>query len=275
MRFIKEDRISEPATAEDKANRAQLISRFYADLVQTSGVRWADGTGPSATAGKEAAGHIEEARLRATDQALERASVTPAGVVVLDPAGSRATDTAGDRDQSFPATGFQAAGGVQYGISKHNVGYQLLRKAGWKEGTGLGAQQQGRRQPLAPAAVQGQVGLGFQVTTVARRGPAQPTRRQGEKKEQGGEATHEPKQLQQTAAPKRPLPPDPLEKEEVEVKVKRLKQVMQAEADEKAGKTIQRYMYMAFNDATGEPTNDSNPLLRKGRSKLSATNPLL
>lgn len=49
---------------------------------------------------------------------------------------------------------------------------------------------------------------------------------------------------------------------------------MQADADAKAGKAIERYMRMAFNDATGEPTADSNPLLRRNH-KLSATNPLL
>ena len=52
-------------------------------------------------------------------------------------------------------------------------------------------------------------------------------------------------------------------------------QVLQAEADDRAGKAIQRYIYSAFNDATGEPTADANPLLRPGRSRLSATNPLL
>lgn len=49
---------------------------------------------------------------------------------------------------------------------------------------------------------------------------------------------------------------------------------MQAEADDKAGKAIARYIRMAFNDRTGEPTADSNPLLRRSH-KLSATNPLL
>lgn len=33
-------------------------------------------------------------------------------------------------------------------------------------------------------------------------------------------------------------------------------------------------IHMAFSDATGEPTRDTNPLLRR-HSKLSATNPLL
>jgi len=49
---------------------------------------------------------------------------------------------------------------------------------------------------------------------------------------------------------------------------------MQAEADDRAGKAISRYMRRAFADTTGEPTADSNPLLRRNH-KLSATNPLL
>jgi hypothetical protein len=49
---------------------------------------------------------------------------------------------------------------------------------------------------------------------------------------------------------------------------------MQAEADEAAAKAIQRYIFRAFSDATGEPTSDANPLLRRSR-KASATNPLL
>lgn len=49
---------------------------------------------------------------------------------------------------------------------------------------------------------------------------------------------------------------------------------MQAEADDKAGKAIARYIRMAFSDRTGEPTSDSNPLLRRNH-KLRATNPLL
>jgi hypothetical protein len=68
-----------------------------------------------------------------------------------------------------------------------------------------------------------------------------------------------------------PLPED---SESFDTKVKRQRQVMQAEVDDRAGKAIQRYMYMAFNDATGEATADVNPLLRRNR-RLTATNPLL
>lgn len=49
---------------------------------------------------------------------------------------------------------------------------------------------------------------------------------------------------------------------------------MQHEADDGVGKAIGRYIYSAFRDAAGEPTSDSNPLLRRNH-KLSATNPLL
>ncbi|KAL0035657.1 hypothetical protein WJX79_006249 [Trebouxia sp. C0005] len=63
------------------------------------------------------------------------------------------------------------------------------------------------------------------------------------------------------------VPEDPV------VKKQRHQQILQAEADEAAGRAIQQYMYRAFNDRSGEPTSDSNPLLRQ--HKLSKTNPLL
>ena len=50
-------------------------------------------------------------------------------------------------------------------------------------------------------------------------------------------------------------------------------QVLQAEADDAAGKAISQYMYRAFNDIGDVPTADSNPLVR--RNNLSKTNPLL
>lgn len=75
----------------------------------------------------------------------------------------------------------------------------------------------------------------------------------------------------QGKGPRIPLPED---SESFDAKVKRHRQVLQAEADTKAGKAIQRYMYMAFNDTTGEATADVNPLLRHNK-RLSATNPLL
>ncbi len=49
--------------------------------------------------------------------------------------------------------------------------------------------------------------------------------------------------------------------------------MLQAEADEAAGRALARAVYRAFNDSNGVRAPDSNPLLR--RNKLSASNPLL
>ncbi len=61
--------------------------------------------------------------------------------------------------------------------------------------------------------------------------------------------------------------------EDPDVKVKRVRQVMQAEADDAAEKALARALYRAFNDSSCYGSTDSNPLLR--RSKLSDSNPLL
>ncbi|KAK9840542.1 hypothetical protein WJX81_000450 [Elliptochloris bilobata] len=60
--------------------------------------------------------------------------------------------------------------------------------------------------------------------------------------------------------------------EALPAKVARVKQVMQAEADDAAGKALARAVYRAFSDSNGPSAPDSNPLLR--RNKLSASNPL-
>ncbi len=63
--------------------------------------------------------------------------------------------------------------------------------------------------------------------------------------------------------------------EPLEAKVQRVKQVLQAEADEAAERSFSRSFYRAFSGAAsgGYGSTDSNPLLR--RSKLSESNPLL
>jgi hypothetical protein len=243
---------------------------------------------------------------------------------------------------------------VRYGISRANVGYRLLKKAGWTEGTGLGAQEQGAAEPIQAFQQKGSLGLGYALQPPPKPPPA------------GGAAAEGQQAQRAQQQPKRPLPEDPLDKEDSTTKVKRVRQVshtcchagvlcrlgctldfskgfrvrrhaiylfpdtlplptaaplrcdwlrllrpapefaplcprspcspspphhptpdptappchrpdsqvMQAEADDRAGKAIARYIRLAFNDATGEPTRDSNPLLRRNH-KLSATNPLL
>ena len=50
---------------------------------------------------------------------------------------------------------------INAGISASNVGFRLLKRAGWQEGQGLGAQEQGRTQPLQAQPNQGLKGLGY------------------------------------------------------------------------------------------------------------------
>ncbi|XP_057962071.1 uncharacterized protein LOC131153638 [Malania oleifera] len=45
-------------------------------------------------------------------------------------------------------------------INSSNIGYQLLKKHGWKEGTGLGASQQGRLEPVQVNLKTNKRGLG-------------------------------------------------------------------------------------------------------------------
>lgn len=156
---------------------------------------------------------------------------------------------------------------VKYGIGKANIGYKLLERAGWSEGQGLGAGNQGMQEPLKAEAHKGRRGLG---AASKRRGPQGPAA-------QPAPSPPPAQQQEPVAGPKY----DPVAlmlqrdaEEDMDTKRKRHQQVLQAEVDDKAGKAIQRYMYMAFNDVTGEPTRDANPL-KKGRTRLAPSNPLL
>jgi ATP-dependent Clp protease ATP-binding subunit ClpB len=131
-------------------------------------------------------------------------------------------------------------------ISSSSVGYKLLQKAGWKEGSAIGAQQQGLLEPLQAIANLGTVGIGYV------------DEHDGKKKKIGRSE----------------------EEEDVDTKIKRVRQVMQTEADEQVSKEISQYIYRSFKQdgcsGIGEQTADDNPLLRKkGKNKLSLTNPLL
>ncbi|KAI3518899.1 hypothetical protein L1887_07780 [Cichorium endivia] len=45
-------------------------------------------------------------------------------------------------------------------ISSSNIGFQLLKKHGWKEGTGLGISEQGRLEPVQAFLKKNKRGLG-------------------------------------------------------------------------------------------------------------------
>lgn len=51
-----------------------------------------------------------------------------------------------DVRSSFNSTG---TGSISHdSVQRSNIGFQLLKKCGWKEGTGLGAAEQGRLHPI-------------------------------------------------------------------------------------------------------------------------------
>lgn len=369
-----------PAAAGGNGSGAatgQAVASFYGTLVQTSGRGWVSGgtlqdCEPAAPAAVQpaaaAVGATEPASAEpshaglgsAAAQAEQQAEAAalqypaPAGPaprgeqeVAIQPPAATWVQQEQQGQQGWRAP----QEGVRYSIARTNVGFQLLKKAGWTEGSGLGAKEQGRAEPIATFQQKGNLGLGYAPK------PSKPAKRDGAAAAAagaGGAAAGAAGGGQQATVPKRPLPEDPLDKEDTEKKVKRVKQVglelpgnrlagrsdgaclqaaaaaecaavavahcvaaarsaaaaavsftwlgtlalpaccspllpshlpsappnllpaqvMQAEADDKAGKAIARYMRMAFNDATGEATLDSNPLLRRNH-KLRATNPLL
>ncbi|XP_045808823.1 PIN2/TERF1-interacting telomerase inhibitor 1-like [Trifolium pratense] len=48
-------------------------------------------------------------------------------------------------------------------INSSNIGFQLLKKHGWKEGTGLGIYEQGRLEPLETRVKNNKRGLGADI----------------------------------------------------------------------------------------------------------------
>ncbi|XP_038719044.1 G patch domain and ankyrin repeat-containing protein 1 homolog [Tripterygium wilfordii] len=48
-------------------------------------------------------------------------------------------------------------------IDSSNIGFQLLKKHGWKEGTGLGVSEQGRLEPVQAHLKSNKRGLGAEV----------------------------------------------------------------------------------------------------------------
>ena len=80
------------------------------------------------------------------------------------------------------------------GIDADNVGFRLLRQAGWRVGTGLGAASQGRHDPIEPNAAKGTRGLGFDSAAAReqqrqqqeQRKQQQQSQSQGQKREAEG-----------------------------------------------------------------------------------------
>ncbi|KAF8071329.1 hypothetical protein HT031_001412 [Scenedesmus sp. PABB004] len=205
------------------------------------------------------------------------------GVVTLPPASDAAPAARhrrggahGAAHPAHPAAPSAIGASARRPIDRGNVGYRLLQKAGWTEGRGLGAAEQGMAAPLAVVPQKGSTGLGF--------GAAQAAPQQAQ---QGGGAAAGP------AAPPQPAGPvlggrrvaalvaAELAAESLDAKVARHRQVMAAEARDARDREVQRLIFRAFSDGDGGGGgggagggNASNPLV-SGNHRLTATNPLL
>ncbi|KAL4517961.1 hypothetical protein Ndes2526A_g02327 [Nannochloris sp. 'desiccata'] len=184
------------------------------------------------------------------------------------------------RNRNLPSTTSKEKTEGAIALPKSNIGYKLLEKAGWSGQGGIGAREQGRVEPIQAEIRQGNVGLGFEAKIKVNNNnnnnkkkknnstvDSKETEKDADGRGVGGSKTKSRKLST--------LPRDELADEDIQTKVKRVKQVMQAESDEKAGKELARLVYSAFRDGgDGGSTTDVNPLLRKNR-KISARNPLL
>ena len=151
---------------------------------------------------------------------------------------------------------------------------QLLKAAGWQEGRGLGSAEQGRLEPVQAHFQHGKAGIGVPSARQASQPAPELCHRQASKaKHADSKGDSKTAEAQPGGKKRRGPQPVPKVEEDPTVKLKRVRQVWQAEVDDAAGKAIQAYIYSAFNDATGEAGPDNNPLLR--RNKLTSSNPLL
>ncbi len=111
---------------------------------------------------------------------------------------------------------------------------QMLRKAGWEPGTGLGAKGQGPTAPIALAEQSGRHGIGA-GTARHQQQPAhgRPNKRTDSTSSQAGSSRQQPNPAHQPQPAAQPV-------ETLDVKVRRHRQILQAEADEAAERNITR-----------------------------------
>jgi hypothetical protein len=76
----------------------------------------------------------------------------------------------------------------QPAINSSNVGFKLLKKAGWQEGTGLGASNQGPKEPLQLPVQVATTGLGFTKAPDVTLQPKKATHAAGSTAAAGGAA---------------------------------------------------------------------------------------
>lgn len=107
-------------------------------------------------------------------------------------------------------------------IATSNVGYQLLQKAGWAEGQGLGRNQQGRPIPLGAYHQQARQGIGVGTTQPGHPQHSLDSTSKRGRASAGDDKAKKPQQKQQLPVPH--VPEDP------QVKRQRHQQVSQLQA---------------------------------------------
>jgi G-patch domain len=130
---------------------------------------------PTAPALQHGSTHADDAHSSGAEQALGLQMADGGAATASVPADADATAGLGSIQRieirqpvgrGEPAEYSGAAGtafvgpSLNYGIPESNTGFQLLRKAGWQPGAGLGAESQGRRMPLEQSQQKGRQGLG-------------------------------------------------------------------------------------------------------------------
>ncbi|EFJ51558.1 hypothetical protein VOLCADRAFT_103457 [Volvox carteri f. nagariensis] len=203
---------------------------------------------------------------------------TPAEV--LSTRGSRSRASPGVPDAGPPPALATPQSTVWQGhIPADNVGFQLLKKSGWSVGTGLGAGEQGRRDPIEPVLPKGTRGLGFNPRAIASQNQSQHNRkRQADGDSEINAAGNGAQQAvgfrARTNDKIAALVREELATESLGDKVARHKHVMRVEREQERGRAIERYLRSAFNDPFDQLHSDnSNPLSRSHR--LTESNPLL
>lgn len=112
------------------------------------------------------------------------------------------------------------------GISENNIGYKLLRKAGWVEGKGLGAKEQGCKTPIRAWQQSGKEGIGTKQGSAGLQHQIQPgpsKKQKAAEKKKFEEKLREEKAARKRRREELALLANP--KEDLETKKKRVKQV--------------------------------------------------
>eukprot|EP00955_Chlamydomonas_euryale_P072063 361277-Chlamydomonas_euryale.AAC.8 len=164
---------------------------------------------------------------------------------------------------------------LQPRINPDNVGFSLLKRSGWKEGSGLGAQEQGRIAPVLPWLQKGNRGLGFQSKAAQEQNI--PHQQKANLADEARAASHAAAAAlgEKRKAFIGKMVADELKAEDMSTKVKRHRAVMRQDEDNAKRRAIGRMLSSQLNDPFDQPfsSGDSNPLGRHHR--LSKLNPLI